>query len=78
MAKGADVVRDPSGQQRVSGQATTRQSVAVIAIAAGVAAFGTAFLRLDIMSGAVVVCLVTIVLGLVGNMIVRRFNRRRR
>jgi len=50
----------------------------VIAIAAGVAAFGTAFLQLDIVPGAVVVCLVTIVLGLVGNMIVRRFNRRRR
>jgi putative Mn2+ efflux pump MntP len=77
MTKRPDEVQDPTGQQRFSGQPTTRQGLVVIAAAAVIASFGSGFLGLELLPQAVVVFLGTIVLGIVGTMIVRRFNRRR-
>ncbi|PPF53919.1 hypothetical protein C5B94_09135 [Clavibacter michiganensis] len=68
---------DPTGQQRVSGQPTPRQLLVVIAAAAAIAGAGAALLGLELLPLAVVSCIGTIVLGLIGILIVRRFNRRR-
>jgi hypothetical protein len=76
MARRPVVVPDPTGQQRVSGQPTPRQVLVVIAAAAAIAGSGAAFLGLELLPLAVVSCLGTMVLGLVGILIVRRFNRR--
>ncbi|WP_104344118.1 hypothetical protein [Clavibacter michiganensis] len=77
MTKSPLVVPDPTGQQRVSGQPTPRQLLVVIAAAAAIAGAGAALLGLELLPLAVVSCIGTIVLGLIGILIVRRFNRRR-